>query len=195
MIARAIIIAAMGRTAKAPSPPRFYDGRRYLPGDSVGYLLNRLLLSMRRRIEQRMARHGLTAAQWYPLYRLSLGYGGTARDLARDIGIDAGAMTRLIGRLVAKGLVSSGRSAADRRALALALTPAGEAVADEVPRVLAQVNNDYLRGFSLDEWRQLQALLRRMLDNGRALEAAAPGRRPAARPAAQPAAPRRGAGR
>jgi hypothetical protein len=35
--------------------------------------------------------------------------------------------------------------------------------------VLAQVNNDYLRGFDADEWQALQGLLRRMLDNGRAL--------------------------
>ena len=41
-------------------------------------------------------------------------------------------------------------------------------MAAEVPRVLAQVNNDYLRGFDTDEWQGLQGLLRRMLDNGRA---------------------------
>jgi len=154
---------------RRPSRPRFYDGRHYVAGDSVGYLLNQVVLSMRRTIEQRMAVHGLTAAQWYPLWRLKLGHAGTARDLARDTDIDAGAMTRLLDRLVHKGLVERSRSATDRRALVLRLTAAGEAVAAEVPRVLAQVNNDYLRGFDADEWQLLQGLLRRMLDNGRAL--------------------------
>lgn len=159
----------MSSTPRRPARPRFYDGRHYVPGDSVGYLLNQVVLSMRRTIEQRMAVHGLTAAQWYPLWRLKLGHAGTARDLARDTDIDAGAMTRLIDRLVHKGLVQRSRSATDRRVLVLRLTPAGEAVAAEVPRALAQVNNDYLRGFDAEEWQALQGLLRRMLDNGRAL--------------------------
>ena len=159
----------MSPNPRRPARPRVYDGSHYLAGESVGYLLNQVVLSMRRTIEQRMAVHGLTAAQWYPLWRLKLGHEGTARDLARDTDIDAGAMTRLIDRLVQKGLVERSRSATDRRALALRLTPAGEAVAAEVPRVLAQVNNDYLRGFDADEWQALQGLLRRMLDSGRAL--------------------------
>jgi DNA-binding MarR family transcriptional regulator len=150
-----------------PVRPRFYDGRHYVAGDSVGYLLNQVVLSMRRTIEQRMAVHGLTAAQWYPLWRLKLGHAGTARELARETDIDAGAMTRLLDRLVAKGLVERSRSPADRRALVLRLTPAGEAVAAEVPKVLAQVNNDYLRGFDAGEWQTLQGLLRRILENGR----------------------------
>ena len=85
----------MSTTPRRPARPRFYDGRHYVAGDSVGYLLNQVVLSMRRTIEQRMAVHGLTAAQWYPLWRLKLGHEGTARDLARDTDIDAGAMTRL----------------------------------------------------------------------------------------------------
>ena len=39
----------------------------------------------------------------------------------------------------------------------LTLTAAGEAVADHVPQVLADVNNAYLRDFSRDEWQQLKA--------------------------------------
>ncbi|MBN8511320.1 MAG: MarR family transcriptional regulator, partial [Burkholderiales bacterium] len=95
----------MSALPKAPPAPRFYAARSYVAGDSVGYLLNRVVVSMRREIEQRMAAHGLTAAQWYPLWRLKIGRPGSARELARDLGIDAGAMTRLIDRLVAKGLV------------------------------------------------------------------------------------------
>jgi DNA-binding MarR family transcriptional regulator len=106
--------------------------------------------------------------------------------------IDAGATTRLIDRLAAKGLVERERSAADRRVVMLRLTAAGEAVSACVPQVLAEVNNAYLRGFSRDEWQLLKQLLRRMLDNGQALggtaSAAAPAAVPTALPAALPAA-------
>lgn len=155
--------------ATRPSEPaRFYDARRYVAGDSVGWLLNAIVVSMRRRIEQRMALHGLTAAQWLPLWRLKSGCPATARELARELDIDAGAMTRLIDRLVAKGLVERVRDSEDRRVVRLSLTPAGDALAAKLPAVLAEVNNDYLSGFADDEWRALTAMLRRMLDNGRA---------------------------
>jgi DNA-binding MarR family transcriptional regulator len=160
---------------------RFYDGRSYVAGDSVGYLLNQVVISMRRQIEQAMTAHGLTAAQWYPLWKLKRDGPSTAQDLARDMDIDAGASTRLVDRLAAKGLVERARSAADRRIVMLTLTPAGDAVAAHVPQVLADVNNAYLRDFGRDEWLLLQQLLRRMLASGQAAPAAAAAPRKAAR--------------
>jgi len=155
----------------APSAPArrgkaFYAGATYVAGDSIGYLLNQVMISMRRQVEQAMTAHDLTAAQWYPLWKLKRDGPGTAQELARDMDIDAGAMTRLIDRLAAKGLVQRLRCDTDRRRVMLTLTAAGEAVADHVPQVLAEVNNAYLRDFSRDEWQQLKELLRRMLANG-----------------------------
>ena len=152
------------------APPRrsraFYAGASYVPGDSVGYLMNQVVLAMRRRIDQRMAALGLTAAQWYPLWRIRLDGSVSARELAQASGIDAGAMTRLVDRLVAKGLVERVRCNADRRAVRLSLTDAGRAVTAKVPAELAAVNNDFLRGFDMAEWQQLRSLLQRMLANG-----------------------------
>jgi DNA-binding MarR family transcriptional regulator len=168
---------------RARRTARFYDGRSYVAGDSVGYLLNQVVISMRRQIEQAMTAHGLTAAQWYPLWKLKRDGPSTAQDLARDMDIDAGASTRLVDRLAAKGLVERTRSASDRRVVMLTLTAAGDAVAAHVPSVLADVNNAYLRDFSRDEWHLLQQLLRRMLASGQAPCSAAAASRKAARPA------------
>ncbi|MBS1176136.1 MAG: MarR family transcriptional regulator [Proteobacteria bacterium] len=156
----------MVTSAKPRRTAAFYAGASYVAGDSVGYLLNQVVISMRRQIEQAMTAHDLTAAQWYPLWKLKRDGPGTAQELARDMDIDAGAMTRLIDRLAAKGLVERLRSATDRRVVKLMLTPAGEAVAAHIPQVLADVNNAYLRGFSRDEWRLMKQLLRRMLHSG-----------------------------
>lgn len=161
---------------------RFYNGRNYVAGDSVGFLLHQVVTSMRRQIEARMAAHDLTAAQWVPLWKLQRDGPCSAQDLARDIDSDAGATTRLIDRLVAKGLVARNRSSSDRRVVMLDLTVAGTAVAAEVPQVLAEINNAYLSGFSRDEWQLLQQLLRRLLASGRAL-----GEAPAATRRATPA--------
>lgn len=151
-----------------PAPRRaaaFYSARRYAPGDSVGFLMHRVVQAMRRQIDQRMAALGLTAAQWAPLWRIRLDGPIGARELAQAIGVDAGAMTRLVDRLVAKGLVQRVRAADDRRSVRLTLTAAGEAVAARLPAELAAVNNACLRGFDEAEWQQLRGLLQRMLDN------------------------------
>lgn len=146
-------------------PIRFYDGHDYVPTDSVGHLLHQLMFAMRRDIEQRMAAHDLTAAQWLPLWKLKLGTATSAQELARQMGVDAGAMTRLLDRLEAKGLIERLRSRTDRRVVNLALTAAGEAVVQHVPQALADVNNAYLQGLSRAEWEQLKQLLKRMLAN------------------------------
>lgn len=143
----------------------FYDGTDHAVCDSVSYLLHQVMFAMRRDIEQRMCAHTLTAAQWYPLWKLKISAGMTAQALAREMDVDAGAMTRLLDRLEAKGLVARARSSTDRRVVDLALTAAGEAVAGHVPSTLAAVNNWYLRGFSHHEWTQLRGLLTRMLAN------------------------------
>jgi DNA-binding MarR family transcriptional regulator len=163
----------MARAPKSAPPAAFYDGEHYVVADSVGYLMHLVFGSMRRQVAARMAEHGLTAAQWYPLWKLKRDGPGTAQDMARDMDIDAGALTRLIDRLAAKGLVQRQRSISDRRVVMLSLSAAGEAVVGHVPGVLASVNNDYLRGFSERDWRLLKRLLRLMLDNGQALAPAA----------------------
>jgi DNA-binding MarR family transcriptional regulator len=167
----------MVTSAKPRRATAFYAGASYVAGDSVGYLLNQVMTSMRRQVEQAMTAHDLTAAQWYPLWKLERDGPCTAQELARDMDIDAGATTRLIDRLAAKGLVGRSRSASDRRRVMLSLTPAGRAVTAQVPQVLADVNNAYLRGFSRDEWQLLKELLRRMLANGAAGRGGAAGAR------------------
>jgi DNA-binding MarR family transcriptional regulator len=153
------------------SPCVFYDGSSYEVSQSVGHHLFNLIAMVRREVESRMAAHGLTDAQWKPLWMLKAGRATTAFELAREMDIDAGAVTRTVDRLESKGLVERARSASDRRVVHLRLTPEGEAVVAKVPHVLAAVNNDFLRGFSEDEWIQLRQLIERMAANGQALQA------------------------
>lgn len=153
-----------------PRPVCFYAGEDYNVSESIGYLLIQLMTSMRREVEGRMGELGLTDAQWKPLLMLKLGKADTAFELAREMSIDAGAMTRMLDRLEAKGLIERIRSETDRRVLHLRLTPGGEVSAAQVPHVLAEVNNEFLCGFSKSEWSQLKELLQRMLLNGQRLQ-------------------------
>jgi DNA-binding MarR family transcriptional regulator len=157
---------------KSPRRTCFYAGEDYDMSESMGYLLHQLGASMRREVESRMAELGLTDAQWKPLWMLKMGRADTAFELAREMSIDAGAMTRMVDRLAAKGLIERMRSETDRRVVHLRLTPEGEAAAETIPDVLADVNNDFLRGFNKQEWQQVKDFLQRMLLNGQALNEA-----------------------
>ena len=149
-----------------------HTGRRYDAATSVGHHLFNLMTLMRREVDLRMAEHGLTDAQWRPLWALKSGRASSANELARVLGTDAGAVTRMVDRLAAKSMVERVRSAADRRVVHLRLTEQGEAAVARVPPVLASVNNDFLRDFSEAEWAQLMSLIARMSANGAALSAA-----------------------
>lgn len=154
-----------------PSDAPLYDGERYDYACSVGHLLFQLLQLMRREVEQRMAAHELTDAQWKPLWMLAIGRASTPNELAKELDMDPGALSRLVDRLVAKDLVTRERSEADRRVVLLRLTEAGRQVADHVPHVLAAVNNDFLAGFSREDWERLLEMVGRMVANGQALQA------------------------
>jgi DNA-binding MarR family transcriptional regulator len=148
---------------------RFYDGRKYDVPGSVGHCLMHLMMMMRREVESRMAAHGLTDAQWKPLWMLKTGRAATANELAREMLVDAGAITRMLDRLETKALIERVRSETDRRVVHLRLTAAGEAVVEHVPHVLAAVNNDFLQGFNEKEFQQLRGFIDRMAVNGQGL--------------------------
>ena len=154
--------ATTAATAAAP----FYSGRTYAVDDSYGYLLRRLYASIQRHVEKRMQPLDLTAMQWGPLMLLAEGKGHTAAELARAMDIDTGAMTRMLDRLEAKGLLGRARSVSDRRLVHLELTAEGLRAAAQIPQVLADVLNLHLRDFDQAELQLLMTFLRRMITNG-----------------------------
>lgn len=154
----------------ANQPQSFYDTSRLVPENSVGYLMRKVMSSIRTQADAQLSTHDMTYAQWMPLFKLTLcDAPATVASLARDLETDPAAMTRVLDRLEAKGLVVRERSTTDRRVVHLALTPEGHAVAARVPPVLADVLNGHLSDFTPEEWQQLLHLLRRMLANGEAL--------------------------
>ena len=164
----------MSGTSDTPTPVGFYSGSDCAQ-DSVGYLMRRVLQSIAQQADARLAPHELTHGQWMPLFvLLKAGGGATAAHVARQVNIDPGAATRMLDRLEKKGFIGRCRSTEDRRVVNVSLTEAGRQVASEVPKVLSQVLNEHLAGFSREEWQTLLSLLRRMLANADALQAAAP---------------------
>lgn len=151
-----------------PTEP-LYNANRIQPEDSVGYLMSKVMSSIRTQADARLLAHDLTYVQWKPLFKLWLCKSATVASLARDLEMDPASMTRALDRMEAKGLVLRERSTVDRRVVQLTLTSEGERVAALVPPVLVDVLNGHLSDFTRDEWTLLLSMLRRMLANGEAL--------------------------
>lgn len=152
----------------APAAPIYSKGN-WARDNSFGYLMRRVVQIMVSQADKRLDAHGLTQAQWTPMFMISKGECNTLAALSRELQLDAGALTRTLDRLEAKGLCKRERSTEDRRVVHLGLTPEGEAAIAPVPGVLCEVSNRLLDGFTREEWQTLMVFLRRMLANAEAM--------------------------
>jgi DNA-binding MarR family transcriptional regulator len=156
-----------GRGTVAGAPRGYYKGGEYRAEESVGYLMKQVVDLLSRAIDARMAEHSLTDAQWRPLMMLLRDPQVTPTQMARKVGCDSGATTRMLDRLEDKGLLRRVRSTDDRRVQQLELTPEGQKAAAVVPFVITEVLNAHLADLTHAEVEQLRALLERMLATSR----------------------------
>lgn len=149
-----------------------YSLENYEPRNGLGHLISRARTQLLAVLDAELARDELLAplelssAQFIVIVNLAGGEGATsASELCKGISYDAGAMTRMLDRLEAKGLVRRTRSPDDRRLVNLELTEAGEAAYPRLREISMQVMNRSLRDFTPDEARTLQNLLQRLARN------------------------------
>lgn len=142
-----------------------YSVDSYRLDESVGYLLRQAVNRLTAMVDAEMAPHDITSAQWATLLNLANGCADTAGDLCRHIGADTGAMTRMLDRLEAKGLIRRVRCNNDRRVVRLSITDEGRKLCDLLPAVAVKVLNRHLRGFNQQELAQFKDFLRRVIAN------------------------------
>ena len=128
------------------------------------WLMRIISTVVRAEVDRRMEPLGLTQAQWIPVLRLGSGEAQTAADLARSTLQTPGAMTRLVDRLVDKGIIERERSSHDRRVVHLRLTDEGMQAATQVPDIVKSVNRAALSPLSPEELAQFQSYLRRIYE-------------------------------
>lgn len=128
-----------------------------------GSLLSQAGRSWRRAADRRLEPFGLTEATWLPLLRVSrAGRPMRQKELAASLGLDGSSIVRVLDALEAGGLLARREDPEDRRAKALFLTPAGEAIVEQVEAVALQVREDALAGVPDDEVERAYALLERI---------------------------------
>lgn len=113
-----------------------------------------------------LAPHGLSLAQWVVLQSLWRNGPLKLLDLARLTGSEPPAMSRLVDRMIAAGLVERAVDSTDRRAVIIGLAPKGEGLR-HLQDVYERVNEVLMKDLSPDERSLVFSLLQRVERSGR----------------------------
>jgi len=133
--------------------------------ESLGYLLGNVRSEWITAVEKELKPFDLSAAQYIVLLKVGSGSATTPVEICRVLQYDTGAMTRLLDRIEAKGLIRREAHGGDRRCVALELTPEGEELYPKLIRIVKDMNKRALRGFTKDEAASLERLLKRVALN------------------------------
>ena len=148
------------------NPDGLYQRDQYRLSESLGYLMKRTVSMLTAALDQELARYDLTYQQFSILMTLSECNCTTAADLARETCGDTGAITRMLDRLEAKGIIRRARRLDDRRIINIELTESGTLFVEKLPAVSINVMNRHLQGFARNELEAMKSYLRRLLSNG-----------------------------
>ncbi|MFT3898422.1 MAG: MarR family transcriptional regulator [Thermomonas sp.] len=131
-------------------------------GSSLGLLFRQVRDALRDAMECELAANGheLTLSQYITLKKLHYGT-ASASELAQAAELNPGAMTRLLDRLEAMGLVQREAHPSDRRALRIVLTGRGKAIWPELEACADRVREQAMTG--LDEGQRAELV--RMLEH------------------------------
>ncbi|HOV96608.1 MAG TPA: MarR family transcriptional regulator [Thermomonas sp.] len=135
-------------------------------GSALGLLFRQTRDAMRACMERELADagHELTFSQFITIKKLAEGI-ASVTELARAADLNPGAMTRLLDKLEARGLLERVADPTDRRALHIHLTEAGTAMWRDIDQCGQRVRERALRGMDDATRVQLTRLLEQTRDN------------------------------
>ncbi len=121
--------------------------------DHVGYWLRCLSNLVSHGFARRLERHETSVPQWVVLRCLYDMENASLGELAATVGVDNGALSRMVERLLQKGLVLRENDPASRRSVRLRLTVAGKKLVPVLARE-ADENDEAFFGVASDEERR-----------------------------------------
>jgi DNA-binding MarR family transcriptional regulator len=133
----------------------------YLP-----YLIHRVGSTLAARFtEDTLARHDLSIAMWRVLAALSANGEQRQIDLAAMTSIDASTLSRLVTRLVRRGLATRRRSKTNSREVVVQLSTKGRSLVDRLIPVARELEAVAIRGVPSADLATVKRSLRRMFRN------------------------------
>jgi MarR family transcriptional regulator for hemolysin len=131
----------------------------------VGLQLANTAKAVSRAFNDALAEAGGTLPVWLVLSSVKSEDRRTQLELARAVGIEGPTLTRHLDGLEAAGLVRRQRDAADRRAMRVELTDAGEELFQQLLQAVIAFNRRLTEGLSEQELDRLRRTLARLGEN------------------------------
>ncbi|HVX01023.1 MAG TPA: MarR family transcriptional regulator [Candidatus Babeliaceae bacterium] len=128
----------------------------------IGYWLNRLAHEVELGFEQRLAKFGITAAQWSILVAINNSDADSITKLAKFIEIDKGTVSRTVERLHAKKLIVI-QQGNDRRSTILSLTMTGKKLIQNLIKCALDNENFYFGSLEISEKQQFKHILHKLI--------------------------------
>jgi DNA-binding MarR family transcriptional regulator len=138
---------------------------RAQPPAGVGKLLRRAHRSYSRKLQERLADHGISLAQYLHLRELWELNGITQVELSQRVGIEKASSTAVLDALEKQNLILRVRNAEDRRKVNVYLTPAGQKVRSVLSPAAKDVAAQAVSELSQAELDVLVSVLNRMIAN------------------------------
>src|ERR1700733_7587412 len=129
------------------------------PAPLLLYLLKRVELAVRARLDEIVRPAGLTAAQYTALTVLERHDDMSSAQLARHSFVTAQSMADMITALEGRALIERHRDRTDRRRLVVALTDEGRAMLDRCRDEVAALEATMLKGLSVPQTKALRTAL------------------------------------
>jgi DNA-binding MarR family transcriptional regulator len=130
----------------------------------AGQLFFRLWRASHTRAAEAFETLGLTPALFGLLNVVGAREGAIQQQLGAAMGVDPSTMVSLIDQLERAGLAKRRPCPRDRRAREIVITPKGRRRLQRARRLVAEVEDEVLRGLSAAERRELMTLLHRALE-------------------------------
>lgn len=131
--------------------------------ENVSFLLGNTNLLKDRLLDQHLAEEDITAAQAKALFKMHFFNINRPSDICKSLGVDGGAVTRMLDRLEKKGLITRSPDPSDRRSLLIAVTDKGRDAIERAMPLAANAQKELVSALTEDEIQQLKQTLRKIL--------------------------------
>lgn len=129
----------------------------------VGYWLRCLSNLVSSTFAEKLATRDISVAQWVVLRTLYDKRDVTLNEAAEDVGVDKSSLSRMVERLVQKGLLIRAEGS-DRRSVGLTLTPAAIKLVPQLARLADENDEEFFHTLSARQRQEFLATIKRLLD-------------------------------
>ncbi len=127
--------------------------------DCICFQLGRITRKITKHYRDKIAAFGLTHGQFFMLVAILEEEGMLPSQLAEKTALDRATTTGLLDRLERDGWIERRPDSVDRRALRIHLSPNALKHRDSLLSIFEETNDQFLKRFSPEEWKQFQSFL------------------------------------